>query len=186
VLYWTDSMTVIRYIINQNSRYRTFVANRLAVIHDGSNVSEWRYINAMSNPADHASRGIDPDQKETEWFRGPEFLWRYRARWPQMEHISGSLLLELGDPELKRCVNLIKVTETSVIDHDVEVSSRWMVVKRIVSVVLLGQQKFLRNVSTCVVDRLQKAESLIFRHEQQLYFAEELKDLSAGSTVRKS
>jgi len=64
VLYWTESMTVIRYIINQSSMYQTFVANRLAVIHDGSNVSEWRYT--MSNPADHSSRGIDPDQKKTK------------------------------------------------------------------------------------------------------------------------
>jgi len=73
VLYWTDSMTVIRYIINQSSRYQTFVANRLAVIHDGSNVSEWRYVNSMSNPADHDSRGIDPDQKKKNGLRGQIF-----------------------------------------------------------------------------------------------------------------
>ena len=94
------------------------------------------------------------------------------SQWPQMDQNPGSLSLESGDPELKRCVKSNKVTKTSVIEHAVGVLSRQMKAKRIVSVVLLGQQKFLRNVSTCVVDRLQKAESLIFRHEQQLYFAE--------------
>ncbi|KAK2149481.1 hypothetical protein LSH36_450g02066 [Paralvinella palmiformis] len=51
-------MTVIRYIINQGSRYQTYVANHLAVNHDVSGASKWCYVYTTSNPADHASRGI--------------------------------------------------------------------------------------------------------------------------------
>ena len=103
--------------------------------HDGSEVSEWRFVNTMSNPADHASRRIAPDQKKNEWFTGPSFLGRDRSQWPH-------------------------TVSSAEIHH---------------------------KLSTSVVtDRLQKAESLMISHEQQLYFAEELKDLSAGSTVRKS
>jgi hypothetical protein len=40
--FWTDSMVVIRYIRNTSTR---FVANRLAVISEGSEPDEWRYIN---------------------------------------------------------------------------------------------------------------------------------------------
>ena len=54
-------MAVLRYIKNSTARFHTFVANRLAVIHDGSHTSEWRYINTKLNPADHASRGLSAD-----------------------------------------------------------------------------------------------------------------------------
>jgi hypothetical protein len=40
VCFWTDSMSVLRYIWNENSRFQTFVANRLAVIRDGSDVTQ--------------------------------------------------------------------------------------------------------------------------------------------------
>ena len=55
--------------------------------------------------------GIAPDKKKTEWFMEPHFLWTVRSQWPQLEQISGSLALEPGDPELKRCVNSFRVTK---------------------------------------------------------------------------
>ena len=36
--FWTDSMAVIRYIANKKTRFHTFVANRLAVIHECSDL----------------------------------------------------------------------------------------------------------------------------------------------------
>ena len=35
----TDSMMVLRHINNESTRFKTFVANRVEVIHDGSHVS---------------------------------------------------------------------------------------------------------------------------------------------------
>ena len=37
--YWTDSTTVLKYIRNERTRH-VFVANRLAAIHDGSNLEQ--------------------------------------------------------------------------------------------------------------------------------------------------
>ena len=71
-LFWTNSTTVLRYIRNEKTRFHTFVANRLAVIHDGSKVRQWRYVNSDLNPADDASRGIQSER----WLMGPEFLQR--------------------------------------------------------------------------------------------------------------
>ena len=56
--FWTDSMMVLRYISNETARFQTFVANRLAVIHDGSNLDQWHYVNTHLNPADACSRGL--------------------------------------------------------------------------------------------------------------------------------
>ena len=36
VYFWTDSMSNIKYIRNKTSRFKTFVANRLSVIHEAT------------------------------------------------------------------------------------------------------------------------------------------------------
>ena len=76
--FWTDSTSVLKYIKNENKRFQTFVANRLAVIHDGTNPDQWFYIDKVLNPADDASRGLTAVQliNSARWIRGPEFLWK--------------------------------------------------------------------------------------------------------------
>ena len=44
IIYWTDSMAVIRFINNRETRFKVFVANRLAVIHEHSQPNQWSYI----------------------------------------------------------------------------------------------------------------------------------------------
>ncbi|XP_064638263.1 uncharacterized protein LOC135494281 [Lineus longissimus] len=75
---FTDSTAVIKYIRNRGTRFKTFVANRLAIIHDGSDASQWCYIDTKSNPADHASRGLWAEDflNCIAWSNGPEFLWK--------------------------------------------------------------------------------------------------------------
>ena len=41
--FWTDSMTVIRYIANELKRFHTYVANRI-VVREESNLPHWKYI----------------------------------------------------------------------------------------------------------------------------------------------
>ena len=74
--FWTDSMTVLRYLRNTKSRFKTFVANRIAVIQDLTNVDDWRHIPGELNPADLASRGFMPSEPEKlrVWHEGPAFL----------------------------------------------------------------------------------------------------------------
>ena len=75
-VYWTDSTSVLQYIANVSRRFQTFVANRLAIIHDESTPSQWRYVNTKLNPADAASRGLNTTEtsKIHLWLTGPEFL----------------------------------------------------------------------------------------------------------------
>ena len=53
-VFWSDSMAVLRYINNSSSRFQTFLANRLSVIHDGSNLEQWHYVATKLYPADIA------------------------------------------------------------------------------------------------------------------------------------
>ena len=43
-IFWSDSTAVLQYIKNEDKRFHTFVANRLAVIHDGSQPSQWNFV----------------------------------------------------------------------------------------------------------------------------------------------
>ena len=52
--FWTDSTSVLKYIKNENKRFHTFIANRLAITHDGTNPYQLFYIDSVLNPADDA------------------------------------------------------------------------------------------------------------------------------------
>ena len=85
VTFWTDSMIVLRYIFNEARRFVTFVANRVAVIREGSKPSQWRHVRSEANPADLASRGIKASETEKleVWKHGPDFLRKGSREWPQ-------------------------------------------------------------------------------------------------------
>ena len=117
VYYWTDSMCVLRYIANERSRFQTFVANRVSVIRDGSELQQWQYIDSKHNPADTVSRGIGADDliEAKQWIEGPEFLWLSPDIWPQTPVDVYKLSPE--DPELKRCSNAVVVQDDTAIDQ---------------------------------------------------------------------
>ncbi len=71
--FWTDSTTVLRYIENDSTRLKTFVANRVSLIREASKPSQWRYVSSADNPADQASRGLNADNliESKNWIKGP-------------------------------------------------------------------------------------------------------------------
>jgi hypothetical protein len=83
VTFWTDSVIVLRYILNEMKRFVTFISNRVAQIRKGSNLSQWRHVKSELNPADLASR--------------PEFLWQMETEWPQQ---SAELMIALRDDDI--------------------------------------------------------------------------------------
>ena len=94
VMFWTDSMIVLKYIANEKRRLVTFVANGVAVIRQESSPEQWRHVRSEVNPADYASRGIQPSETEKLecWRRGPEFLWQPMDQWPdQPEDLKDNL-----------------------------------------------------------------------------------------------
>ena len=57
-VFWSDSMSVLRYVKNESTRFHTFVANRVAVLREGSSPDQWRYVEGAANPGDCASRAL--------------------------------------------------------------------------------------------------------------------------------
>jgi len=75
-IFWTDSKAVLGYIGNDARQFHTFVANRVQLIRDLSDVNQWQYIELDKNPADEASRGLHCHNISSNhhWFIGPDFL----------------------------------------------------------------------------------------------------------------
>ena len=46
-MFWTDSTTVLGYVANKDKRFKTFAANRLAVIHETTAPTQWRYCQCL-------------------------------------------------------------------------------------------------------------------------------------------
>ena len=58
--FWTDSQTVLSYINSNSKRFKIFVANRVQLIKENSDVSQWIGIDSKFNSANDTSRGLSP------------------------------------------------------------------------------------------------------------------------------
>ena len=146
--FWTDSQAVLRYIYNENRRFQTFVANRLAIIHDGSDAEQWRYIDTDSNPADDASRGLHAHQLSngSRWIQGPSFLWQVEAPWLVVPKIGK---IPDDDVELKTNAQSFAVNDekqASIISLLFEKYSDWMRLRRAIAWILRFKQWIQRKL----------------------------------------
>ena len=58
--FWTDSQVVLSYINSNSKRYKIFVANRVQLIKENADVSQWIDIDSNFNSANDTSRGLSP------------------------------------------------------------------------------------------------------------------------------
>ena len=117
VYFWVDNKIVLGYILNDQRRFRIYVANRIRLIDEYSEKRQWHYIDTKENPSDFASRGISPNEKDKVemWLNGPHFLrspdvsWKYKR--PEVVVIA-------DDKEVKQenVVHAIRRTEFSVLN----------------------------------------------------------------------
>ena len=76
--FWTGSQAVLGYIANESRKFKIFVANRVEMIKEGSDPTQWFYVSSKENPADYSSRAVEVNNINAVkmWFEGPSFLWR--------------------------------------------------------------------------------------------------------------
>lgn len=86
LFFWTDSKITLQYI-NNETRVKTYVANRVGEIRDASQPCQWRNCPGCLSPADEASCGIKAHQflMSKRWFKGPAFLTKPKEDWPRFE-----------------------------------------------------------------------------------------------------
>lgn len=99
-VFWTDSKTVLQYIGSNTKRFKTYVANRVSIIRELSEVEQWQHISTKLNPADTASRGVRAEVflRTSSWINGPCFLSKPQSHWPGTTEVDG---VPDDDPEVK-------------------------------------------------------------------------------------
>lgn len=81
---WSDAKVALAWIKSHPSRWKPFVANRVAQIQEITDASIWSHVATDHNPADLAPRGMSPLelQRSSLWKSGPSWLSQPQAAWP--------------------------------------------------------------------------------------------------------
>lgn len=200
--FWTDSTCVLRYIENQDKRFQTFVANRIAAIHNLTSPSQWNYVNTELNPADDASRGVSVNSLE-RWIGGPEFLCQSKETWPRRPDEMNANIDD-ADPEVKRptvCANY--GSNPDLMARIINRYSSWNRLRRVVAWVLRYKANLLRQSKKRKAEQtdeiespgsmnfiseveIQNAEIEILKYVQEQSFREERDILSKVTESQKT
>ena len=100
--FWTDSQVVLGCLQNESKRFKLFVANRIQIVKEHSDVGQWQYVASKGNPANHVSRKIigNKRHKIDQCFNGPSFLWNDTNEWSSSAKIPE--VDSNNHPEIKR------------------------------------------------------------------------------------
>lgn len=73
---YTDSSVVLAWLCKHPSNWKTFVANRVALIHELVPAAHWIHVVSGENSADCASRGLLAKEiiDHVLWWKGPKWL----------------------------------------------------------------------------------------------------------------
>jgi hypothetical protein len=105
----TDSTLNLEYIKNEDRRFKVFVSNRVAEIHQHSQPNRWHHIPVKMNPADLATRGTTLKKliPDSQWFKGPCFLKETGENWPTMTTED----LDSNDEEIRKNLGIHTTTK---------------------------------------------------------------------------
>lgn len=130
VFYWTDSVTVLRYVKNESKRFHRFVSNKIAFIRNFSSPEQWLYVPSKNNPADISSRGATPAALMTSdlWNKGPEYLYNNSCEIPSQTY---DTKIPMHDNEVKVETKTLATTTEELLPLDVLMtsSSSWIGLK---------------------------------------------------------
>lgn len=118
VFTWCDNTAVLDWLQKPPSTWKTFVANRVSEIQRTLPSIEWRYVTSRENPADCASRGVQPSELKGHplWWSGPSWLKLEKKHWPTFDRPTSSE----ADTEAKKTITL---SHTLVVNDEMEILS---------------------------------------------------------------
>lgn len=183
IVLWTDSTIVLGWITG-SLQLKTFVANRIAQIHDLSKPEQWRHVPTSDNPADLISL-ITPETllaPNSKWWQGPQWLQADKDQWPQLPRLNEELP-EISPLKLALVHNI----------HVYELLERyfsWRRLTRITAWVFrfkhhtaVRWQQFAEKTKCITVLEVRNAEHFWIRCAQEAMFPKDIQDLKLGQRV---
>ena len=207
-------MSVLRYVKNENRRFHTFVANRIAIIRDSSSPDQWYHVEETLNPGDHTSRGLTAEALLNceRWLLGPEFLWK--SEWQWRKEFNTSFVIQNDDPEVKpdpvvksRATSLVAsvVLPSSALADRFQKFSSWHRLKKSIAWILRYRNNLLmaakdrkvtdqpkspgRKQSLITLEDMKNAEKAILKTVQQAAYPMEFSELGklrSGKGVKRN
>ena len=194
IVFWSDSVVVLKYLNNESRRFHTFVANRIAEIRESSDPCQWKKVPTHLNPADACSRGQSLTDLliEPRWLKGPEFLHEEEDEWPPQDAVDK---LNSSDPEVRSTyAAAVSNTPREYLPDSAKYSS-WLKYRRVVAWMI----RFVRNLQLkrkssdqklitgpLAAAELEAAEMIIIRDLQSRHFGQEIRSLKEGNPVSRS
>lgn len=178
--YYSDSEVTLAWLKKDPSKWKTFVANRVAVVQSLTVVDDWKYVSTKQNSADCASRGLFPKQLVNHdlWWHGPQFL-----------HDNLEMNYENDfDTELEKKNE--KVAMNVVSEEEKDIFNRVSTLKKAVRVIAWCKRaanKAKKNAEPLETDELSAAKMVLISMCQAKYFSDELAEIrEKGSCARNS
>lgn len=175
---WTDSTIVLAWLSKHASTWKTFVANRVAEIQTTLESSQWAHVSTKDNPADCASRGVNPaDLSQLDiWKSGPRFLREPNITYPKLKD---------NDTREEK---ILKVCHVGTIDQSI--LEKYSSLTRLVRVVARCRRFITRKYINlqCVkglsVLELEEALNTCIKIAQSAEYAQDIKELKEFGQIR--
>nr|XP_021334729.1 uncharacterized protein LOC101884915 [Danio rerio] len=170
---WSDSTTVLTWLLSSSCRYKVFVGTRIAEIQELTASASWQYIRSEDNPADSITRGkkLCDLVKCDQWNQGPSFLKLPVETWPEQP----SLLAEEQQHELRPAVFCGAITVTP-LPNPQQYETMTEFIKA------CNQQLYGAANITCA-DEQRQLEQLVLCQIQTESFPTEMAQLKSGKPV---
>ena len=179
--FWSDSTTVLQWIHSSHRKQQVFVANRVAEILDTTDVSQWKHVSGINNPADIGTRAINIEElKRSEWLTGPVWLKRPESELPQQVNLT----FASDEENIPSSVFMIQAEEKKAVIQ----WERFSNFNRLVNTVAYVQQALNKHrpaILIVSIEERRKAKATIFKLLQQEQFGEEMKSLKAEKEIPK-
>ena len=173
--FWSDSTTVMQWIHSSHRKQQVFVAKRVAEILDTTDVSQWKHVSGINNPADNGTRAINIGKLEkSEWLTGPAWLKRPESEWPEQVN----LIFASDEENTPSSVFMIQAEKKKAVIQWEQFSN----FSRLVNTVAYVQRALNKHRPATLLVSIEergKAKATIFKLLQQEQFGEEMKSLKA-------
>ena len=154
----------------------------MAEILDTTDVSQWKHVSGINNPADTGTRAINIEElKRSEWLTGPAWLKRPESEWPEQVN----LIFASDEENIPSSVFMIQAEEKKAViqwerfGHFYRLVNTMAYVQRALS-------KYKPAKLVVSVEEREKAKATIFKLLHQEHFGEEMKSLKAEKEIPKS
>lgn len=183
---WTDSKTVLHWLIGDPRKYKQFVMFRIAEILKYTEASDWRWVPSALNVADFATKFRPPTDIYKEWFDGPTWLKKSESEWPKT---SGTV--EGDTSELRARYLHIHTRKSMFLSINFEYFSSWFRLYRAVGNWIMLAERLQQKVNedkdriSLNASHLNKAKTIIFKEAQMTCFMDDYMALLNENSILK-